>query len=62
MKAKAKQTVESKVSGERILGAGKAITHLPNEEELERIDPEWKQQMEEDREWLDLVPVGRELI
>jgi hypothetical protein len=31
-------------SGKRILGAGKAFTHLPSPEELERIDHEWKRE------------------
>jgi antitoxin (DNA-binding transcriptional repressor) of toxin-antitoxin stability system len=31
----------------RVLGAGKAFTHLPGEEELERIDREWKREIEE---------------
>ena len=34
-------------SPKRILGAGKALTHLPSEEELERIDREWKRELEE---------------
>ncbi len=29
-------------SSKRVLEAGKAITHLPDEEDLERIDREWK--------------------
>lgn len=32
-------------SGKRILGAGKAFTNLPNPEELEQIDREWKREM-----------------
>jgi len=46
MKDEIKEVVESKASGERTLGAGKAITHLPSEEELERIDGEWKDEIE----------------
>jgi hypothetical protein len=33
-------------SGKRILGAGRAFTHLPSPEELERIDCEWKRGMD----------------
>jgi len=33
--------------GQRVLGAGKAIFPLPDEDELERIDREWKREMEE---------------
>jgi len=36
-------------AGKRILGAGTALTHLPSEEELERIDREWKQEIDEKR-------------
>jgi antitoxin (DNA-binding transcriptional repressor) of toxin-antitoxin stability system len=32
---------------ERVLGVGKALTNLPDEEELERIDREWKREIEE---------------
>jgi hypothetical protein len=31
----------------RVLGAGKAICPLPDEAELERIDREWKREIEE---------------
>jgi len=33
--------------GQRVLGAGKAIVPLPDEAELERIDREWKRELEE---------------
>lgn len=32
----------------RVLGAGKAFTHLPGEEDLERIDREWKREIFDD--------------
>jgi antitoxin (DNA-binding transcriptional repressor) of toxin-antitoxin stability system len=34
-------------AGKRVLGAGTALTHLPSEEELERIDREWKREIED---------------
>ena len=34
-------------SGKRMLGAGRAFAYLPNPEELERIDREWKREIEE---------------
>ena len=33
-------------AGKRILGAGTAVTALPDEDELERIDREWKREIE----------------
>ncbi len=33
---------ELRPAGKRILGAGKALKYLPSEEELERIDREWR--------------------
>jgi len=36
-----------KLATPRVLGAGKALTHLPNPEELERIDREWKRELSE---------------
>ena len=33
--------------GKRILGAGTAFSHLPRPEELERIDLEWKREIED---------------
>jgi hypothetical protein len=36
-------------SGRRILGAGKAFTHLPSPEALERIAHEWKREVLEKR-------------
>jgi antitoxin (DNA-binding transcriptional repressor) of toxin-antitoxin stability system len=40
---------EPRQAGKRILGAGKALKYLPSEEELERIDREWKREIEEKR-------------
>ncbi len=34
-------------TAKRVLGAGTALTHLPSEEELERIDRQWKREIEE---------------
>jgi antitoxin (DNA-binding transcriptional repressor) of toxin-antitoxin stability system len=34
------------VTGHRVLGAGRAFSRLPSEEELERIDHEWKRDLE----------------
>jgi antitoxin (DNA-binding transcriptional repressor) of toxin-antitoxin stability system len=31
----------------RVLGAGKAFAYLPDEEELDRIDREWKQMIDD---------------
>jgi antitoxin (DNA-binding transcriptional repressor) of toxin-antitoxin stability system len=33
-------------AGKRILGVGTALAYLPGEEELERIDREWKRELE----------------
>jgi hypothetical protein len=40
----------AKPVGQRVLGAGKAIHPLPDEEELERIDREWKREIFGDTE------------
>jgi antitoxin (DNA-binding transcriptional repressor) of toxin-antitoxin stability system len=34
-------------TGKRVLGAGTAFARLPSEDELERIDSEWKREIEE---------------
>jgi hypothetical protein len=44
------QLVRSDMSvrmGKRVLGAGTALTALPSEEELERIDREWKREIDD---------------
>jgi hypothetical protein len=47
LSAVAKAHGSPNVDGLRILGAGKAFSRLPSEEELERIDREWKRELED---------------
>ena len=37
----------SENAGKRVLGAGTAIAQLPSEDELERIDREWKREIQD---------------